>query len=1711
LGFIQENVIVILGILNKLKLHLKSAALLLIALNICGTPALSSAQEPNAMYQKAHELYAQNDFWQAVLTFTSFSTTFPRDKRVQEALLYAGEALHEMEMHSAALLIYKKINDSFPSNTFSHRVLYKQIYLSLITRKYEAAIKAFELLAEKHKASKYYYPGLFRAAQCYYKLEQFMKVTDLLKDFPENEQGFAGANYLMALASVQLGQLQQVESYFNNTVDSPHSAEEKLLGNKAILFAAHALYETRKFAYAIKLYNKIPEKNELYVDAQRGLAWCYINQGNYDKAIQYLTTIINLKPSSDFAMDASLAIAYSFGKQKKYSKSIAIFKKLIRTTSKQAVFEIEKRKLAKKVSTAELILNSAESNLNKVNQLIIRNQDIISLKKTGLLNRQAEAKEILKVKELALFAVQEEGEGKSEEELQQSGLGAKIISAEDDYLEALERVENVNKSIYIEIILAVRKANLAKVLAEAKEKVRIAEERILKVAKMITDELNARKEGAQFEVAKAEDEFVVIENNLFQVEESIVNNLLHQDGTTNAFKNPLKRYNNLKQVIQKSKVNIENVDKRGRLKIKLLKILQEAQYSLPIMLQRQTKVSKEALFEEELTEKLRAPRQEQEDSLVALKLRILDSFNTKYGEDNFTLKMVEAEFEIQKKSISFLYENQIKKIEAKHSEDLAQIHSKDIDIRSSAIKHYEKYISQYDDNTTENVMYQLGRLYYSEEQDHYFSKMESYNQKMDEFFNSKNEEAPPEPLPNYPKTIQLYQKIINKYPKSANLAQAYYGMGYCYLEQNAIDTAMIEFNKVVNKFSQSSYYPEANLRLGEIYFMDKNYIAAITYYKNILLKPKSSSFEKALYKLGWSYFNLNDYENAINTFVAVVDYDKEINTQKADLRHEALEYIAISFNEYGGLENMLDYFKQIDGRPYEFELEKRLGNILLKIDKLNGAREVFSNMVKRYPEHPEIPLIENSIAECYLRLQHIDKLSMVRERFIQKYGLETAWRKNNKDDEKAIIAANNLLEQYYYNTGSFMHVKARSTNDRALYKKTIDRYREFISIFPNSNYGYEAQYLLAEAYYEIKDFENAIANYDPLIYEYKDRLKYRENAALSKLICYRSIKKDLDENKKSDPKDISKVKQQILTASEEFRNINPDSKHVPRLLYMEGKSYMEDKLYDMALISFQSIVENYPAHKLYNNASENTARAYLKLKNFSQAENWYKKNLNVKSNTPDQKKEISSFIVAAIYENANLLRNNNNLLEAAREYERLVKEFPQFDKAPEALAAAGICYDSLDQKSYAVEIYEMIINEYPTSASAQEALWRAAADYESLNKWDLVVKKYIIIADKFPDSKNAPLALRNAGFAYEQLNDFNKAAATYNKLVDNYPKSRAAEDALFNLATTYETNNNWVHAAKTFEKYARLYTSDKNFLVEARCRAGIDLFKAGKYSLAGKKLKTALNEYKKYKKVDDTYPAEAQFTLAELDYRKYRNIANGVPGDQGNKNLKAKAVLIKSMREKYNKTIKFGIDEWVTASLYRMGSGMAEYATAISAQHRETMDEKQTLWYEINLQTSQIPQFMERSAQYYEANMKISQKNKLRNTWIDSSGIKYSRILHKLGNILEKVSVLHGKASQEKEAAIYLKKAQSTYLMNLKKSGKYELKNIWVNYSLQKLSKLAPEKAKKFSKVKIKQKPAIKKTQIPKTSQNTTTEPTLITPVRDSINSNDTKSKEKQE
>jgi cellulose synthase operon protein C len=310
----------------------------------------------------------------------------------------------------------------------------------------------------------------------------------------------------------------------------------------------------------------------------------------------------------------------------------------------------------------------------------------------------------------------------------------------------------------------------------------------------------------------------------------------------------------------------------------------------------------------------------------------------------------------------------------------------------------------------------------------------------------------------------------------------------------------------------SKFFAETWLRIGEYHF-DFDYTQhglarSISAYKNVLTRPDDRNYNLALYKVAWAYYRASRYPEALEHFWKLLqwsDDERQRTGRGSELRAEAIQYLGIGFayddwnenqvpdpqeGQPTGIERVQNPALLPQDKPWTGEVFQRLGYVYFDEAKYPEAVKIWEIALKRWPNDPEAPEIQNMIARAFTRHNEADASIEARAK-LSNYAEGTAWWEANKDHPVEQRHAEELAEEALIGAAINHHQRAQGLRRTCVEQQDLDlckqaqeeyrlassAYRGYIDRYPNNPQAYELQYNLADTLYWSENYEDAAKEY----------------------------------------------------------------------------------------------------------------------------------------------------------------------------------------------------------------------------------------------------------------------------------------------------------------------------------------------------------------------------------------------------------------------------------------------------------------------------------------------------------------------------------------------------------------------------------------------------------------------------------------------------------
>jgi len=917
---------------------------------------------------------------------------------------------------------------------------------------------------------------------------------------------------------------------------------------------------------------------------------------------------------------------------------------------------------------------------------------------------------------------------------------------------------------------------------------------------------------------------------------------------------------------------------------------------------------------------------------------------------------------------------ELQSYKAYYSQELEQLQQEKMNLINRGIEDGERLLaSRPDKKVLDEILARLANLYYYKEKNEYLSRMEAYDRAVQDYEDGKLSTVPKEPKITFEKSLSIYQRILDEFPESKLVDDAVYNKAFLYEEMNKHKEANQIYLHLIEAYPESPYVPESLMRLGEYYFNPpvNDLDTAIKYYKRVLNYKNSPRYDEAVYKIGWSYYRLSRYPEAISYFTTLVEdmqvvkaHDPRRFSSRIDLTEEALEYIAISFIDYGGSQKTLAYLKGIGSPIWGRDVLEKLGDVYMKDkEEYLKAVDAYNKFLDYAPFAEQAPVVQQKIVTCYQILESRDDLFYARQKLFLNYKPSSNWWKK-VDEAAAKQQAMDLAEKAIRANFNTMIRKAEKESSKDLFKEAVTLGRKYLEEFPENINAYYVRWNIALILdTRLQQYKDALQEYltISLVYNsakyenfarekglstYKDAA---ENAIVvadslvqqeRRLTGYKVTSAESAKEKVAEP--LTPAESWLAMAFDNYLKLFPFDSNTPKVLANAGALYYVHNQFAEALKYFKTLVKYFPHSDEVNKVQFSIMESYFGKKDYTSVEVLAKRML--KQNIPDSMRvKVEKRLGESIFLKAQALASSGQKREAADEFYRMALEAPKIEFADRALFNAGKEFDLVGNFDSAIRAYELLRISYAASPFLKATLNNLAIDYGQLKEYAKGAKRYEELYSLLGKGEEARDVLFNTIVFLEKASDWVGAIEKCSLYSTEYKDAPDAPDVFYKKGSYMLAMNDTTGAINFYHNFQSVFSESPLCVLAA--------FKEGKLSLRigweQRAENSFIRAYRFWNVLKDRgsdkysyYACDALFNAAELAEKRFNSIEFYLPEQKLNSSVKQKKALLDTLINRYTNVIAFA-NFRLPQSIYKIGYLWENFAETWAAQELPLLDPTQ--------------------------------------------------------------------------------------------------------------------------------------------------------------------------
>ena len=855
--------------------------------------------------------------------------------------------------------------------------------------------------------------------------------------------------------------------------------------------------------------------------------------------------------------------------------------------------------------------------------------------------------------------------------------------------------------------------------------------------------------------------------------------------------------------------------------------------------------------------------------------------------------------------------------------------------------------------------------------------------------------------------VALYGAIIKRYPKYPRLDEVLYFLAENLSKRDRNDPdALKAYRALIERFPKSRFLPDAWMAIGEYWFEKANGVdrngslrKALGAYQKAAEYQESTVYGYALYKQAWVHYNLAGWSEALDMFRAVIFFG-ELPTatipadRKLALVKEARKDYVRTYSHVGSAEGAADEFKRVGGEAGWMEMLKSLAGIFFEEGKDRDAIVVYRRLIQEKATSPEAAFFQSRIVTCAGRMGRKDAAVGQAHVFVKMlHDIEGALDGKDEKGRKAVVDARRDAEQTLRILAVQYHNEWKKTRDDPVAGFAAAVYRDYLDVFPDEPTAYEMRFFHAELRYALADFDGAgeeyerVALQDVRALEGKGKAgKFFKDALENAVFAWDLVAKKLDDDKKpagaSDPKKqlaLVPQRQRLLDSCGRYLKWQPKGDKWVEIAYKAARIHYAHNAFAEATDLFTRIALDHPAHELAGYATNLVLDAYNLLGDWRNVNGWAKRfyaNAKLVETHPALKADLAKIIEESAFKVIEEKERAKDHEGAAEEYLAFVRDWSQSRLAPTALFNASVDYVKMRRIDKAVEVRALILQKYPDHELVPAALYDNAEAYEAIAEFEKAAELYERYFDAWRASKRPKLAAaaakakakvrpkgkgrgkakevavaeapRSAG-AYDEkkatdaiinaavfragLRQWAKAEAASRAYLDTWPNGADAPRLFLSLAEIHAKQGQTAKQLKQLEEYQRKYAKDPDEWLGLQNQLAQLFEKSGNAPLARRAQAQGLEYWRRNKdKVKErglALVARAMYDEIEPAFAEYDRISLNVAPRQLKAQLEVKAKKLKKLEDAYGQVVHLKQAEPAVCGLYKIGLAYKRFAQAL--------------------------------------------------------------------------------------------------------------------------------------------------------------------------------------
>lgn len=552
--------------------------------------------------------------------------------------------------------------------------------------------------------------------------------------------------------------------------------------------------------------------------------------------------------------------------------------------------------------------------------------------------------------------------------------------------------------------------------------------------------------------------------------------------------------------------------------------------------------------------------------------------------------------------------------------------------------------------------------------------------------------------------ISIYDRIERRFKDFRDMDLVLFNSGFARQQVNKNAQARALYHKLIKVFPDSPLVADSHLAIGEMLFEEKKYKQAKLEYEAIKDFPESRIYPYGLYKLAWTFFNLEDAATGLKELEAVVAYSKTLASEedsRLDLRKEALNDMVLFFSDVKPANVGVQYFIGQAGKEEAGFYILKLMRLYNRHGKYDNERLIFYDLVDELPTNNILPKAYVSMVTSFDQQKNRPQAALELENFAKLCSKDSTWGSSEGNSTKNCVTAVTKLSS---NFGAKWHKLWLKNKHVPMLADVAERaYRNYLSFAIQGDKANLLHYEYANLLFQRKKYRKASDEY----FSVAQKLSKQPMLHDASYAAIFSLQKAVgDKWQKQD-------EERYVVLATLYLDKNPKGKYREDIEFKRAFIIYDNGRYDEAaplLVDLGEKYKNKPqgikAQDLYLDILSKK-KDYVKIKDYSQK-------LAKREKSKKRKLTLTKLYQESYFSSIDTMKVEGSELARADQFIKFAKENKSSGLAEKARWNAIQIYKKSDKNAKTANLAMAFSKDYKKSKLATDALKIATQNYEYL-------------------------------------------------------------------------------------------------------------------------------------------------------------------------------------------------------------------------------------------------------------------------------------------------------------------------------------------------------------------------------------------------------------